>query len=700
MQKPAATQVSTGNRLFTLIGGWLSLLLLAYGRLLVHPNLRTACPENDTWNLPIRWSVLSSLREGHLPLWNPLSAFGIPWLATWQTESFYPGTLLFSWLGLSAWNFSGLVHLLLFSSGVFLFLRNNGVRSFGAFFGASIALLNGCAYNHLGSNSSMDTMAWIPWLFLAVKQSLEKRPCARFRFTLFFALQVFAGYPQIIFYTLIGCLAYALFLKGPRSTLGLVLPLAAGLLLSAAQWIPSVEYFFLDAVRLPAVHDDPHFYLPLENLKTFLNFDALARDGKPDYVASPTFFYFNFYSGIIPLLLIFFGLFRYRRLKSDSRFFLLGFFAFILWSLGSFLTPLGFIHIPFPGFLEPAKSWVLINVFELFSLGLLVEDLFPHPGKWKWIVLWVCLLNLLYPIWEHPLEANLIPPDEPLASTAREIKGQLGSGRVLVLPNPEEHQALYTPMPDPEHKPLFKHFIPNSNLFVSLPLATFYGSTQPSWGALDAGFYFQYLFPERNGTLMDLLGIDLIYLPQDNLPPPFIKIHTDGKWTLWKNPASVGSHFFFEGTPQSADRKSIFMAFAGGRVHPLQNLFIDMPPVSRAPQAVEPPLGSAAIPVASGQKDGFLVVTQNAMPGWRAWVDGKPAGICLADGLFQGVAIKAGDKEVRLSYEPASFRIGLFLSLVSLGVLGVYAALLRKLNFTAQARSSRGKTKDKMVRGF
>ncbi|HTC19232.1 MAG TPA: hypothetical protein VK859_00185, partial [bacterium] len=59
-----------------------------------------------------------------------------------------------------------------------------------------------------------------------------------------------------------------------------------------------------------------------------------------------------------------------------------------------------------------------------------------------------------------------------------------------------------------------------------------------------------------------------------------------------------------------------------------------------------------------------------------------------------------GDKEVRLSYEPASFRIGLFLSLVSLGVLGVYAALLRKLNFTAQARSSRGKTKDKMVRGF
>jgi hypothetical protein len=695
MQKLGTAPVSSPKRIVTLFAGWASLFLLAYGRLLLHPNLHTACPENDTWNLPIRWSVLSSLREGHLPLWNPLSAFGIPWLATWQTESFYPGTLLFSWLGLSAWNFSGLLHLLIFSLGVFSFLRNNGVRPFGAFSAASIALLNGCAYNHLGSNSSMDTMAWIPWLFLAVKQSLEKRPWAGFRFTLFLALQIFAGYPQIIFYTLMGCLAYALFLKGPRSALDLALPLAAGLLLSAAQWIPSVEYFFLNAVRLPAVHDNPHFYLPLENLKTFFNFNALARDGKPDDVASPTFFYFNFYSGLIPLCALFWALFRYHRLKPASRFFLLGFFALILWSLGCLLMPLDFIHIPFPGSLEPAKSWVLINVFEVFSLGLLTEDLFSQSGKWKWMVLVVCLVNLLYPIWTHPLEANLVPPSEPLESKAREIRNHLGSGRVLVLPDLEEHQALYTPMPDPGLNPLFKHFIPDSNLFVSIPLATFYGSTQPSWGALDAGFYFQYVFPEKNGNLMDLLGIDLVYLPLDNLPSPFIKIQTDGKWTLWKNPASVGSHFFFEGAPLSADRKSIFTAFASGRANPLQTLFLDTLPVSQSPLAQEPPMGIAAIPVPPGKKDGFLVVTQNALPGWRAWVDGKPAGIYLADGLFQGVAIKAGDKEVWLSYEPASFRIGLFLSLVSLGVLGVYAALLRKTNFTAEARSSRGKEKRK-----
>jgi hypothetical protein len=677
MQKPMTSQDSPLKSL-VLAGGWGFLIILAYGQLLLHPDLHTACPENDTWNLPIRWSVLSSLRAGHLPLWNPLSAFGIPWLATWQTETFYPGTLLFTCLGLSAWNFSGTLHLLIFSVGIFCFLRNAGIHSFWAFSSASIALLNGCAYNHLGSNSSMDTMAWIPWLFLATKQSLENQPWARLRLTLFFALQIFAGYPQIIFYTLIGCLIYAIFLKGWLSPKSLVLPLIAGLLLSAAQWLPSAEYFLLNCVRLSAVHDNPHFYLPTENLKTFFNFNALADNGKPDYVVSPTFFYFNFYSGLIPLFILLLGFFRYGRLKPASRFFLIGFVLSILWSLGCFLMALETIHIPFPGFLEPAKCWVLVNVFELLAFGLLLEDLFPNPGSWKWLALTVCLLNLLYPIWTHPLETNLIPPNEQLKSEAQKIKNHLGSGRILVLPNLEEHQALYTPMPDPELRPLFKHFIPNSNLFASLPLATFYGSTQPSWGALDAGFYFQYVFPDNSGNLMDLLGIDLLYVPQGNLPSHFLKIETDDKWTLWQNPASVGSHFFFDGAAQSADRKSIFTAFASGKASPLQNLFLDLLPVSQPPLAAQPPLGIQKIPIPSGKKNGFLVVTQNAIPGWRAWVDGKPSGIYLADGLFQGVAIKEGDKEAELSYEPASFRLGLFFTLISLGILGTWTAFLMR----------------------
>lgn len=650
--------------------GWALLVLTAYGRLLLDPTLHTACPENDTWNLPIRYSVLWSLQNGSLPLWNPLSAFGIPWLATWQTETFYPGTLFFKWFGLKFWNYSGVLHLLILSVGVYRLLRASGVQTFWAFFSAAIALLNGCAYNHLGSNSSMDTMAWMPWVLLAAKGILDQKPWAGLQFAAFVTLQIFAGYPQIIFYTLIGCAAYAVFLKRAPSLLLFAAPFGGALLLSACQWLPSVEYFFLHCVRLPAVANNPHFFLPLENLKTFLSFTALSKDGLPDYVASPTFFYFNLYSGIVPLLILAAGLIRFDRLGSQSRFFLLGFLALLLWSLGFFLKGFELLHIPFPAFFEPAKCWPVLNLFELAAIGLLLQDLFPKPKKWKWAVLAAAVLNLLIPVLRHPLERNLTPPDPQLEVEAGKLTTHLASGRVLILPNDAQHAALYTPLPGQENQPLFKRFAPNSNLYARIPSANFYGSTWPTQGAMNAVRYFQFGFPYSSGSLMDLLGVDLLYLPETAMPSRFTKLRTDGPWGLWKNRSSLGSHFLFTGRTRTATRREAFESFAAGTADPLRDLFLGTSPVSPAPQrnlaVLERPAGALDL---SFKKNGFLVVTQNALPGWRAWVDGIPSDMHLADGIFQCVPISKGAGWVKLSYEPSSFRFGLFLSLLACGSL-------------------------------
>ena len=51
MNQPSPTKPDVSNLL--LIAGWVGLILLAYAPLLLHPELHTACPENDTWNIPI-----------------------------------------------------------------------------------------------------------------------------------------------------------------------------------------------------------------------------------------------------------------------------------------------------------------------------------------------------------------------------------------------------------------------------------------------------------------------------------------------------------------------------------------------------------------------------------------------------------------------------------------------------------------------
>lgn len=81
--------------------------------------------------------------------------------------------------------------------------------------------------------------------------------------------------------------------------------------------------------------------------------------------------------------------------------------------------------------------------------------------------------------------------------------------------------------------------------------------------------------------------------------------------------------------------------------------------------------------VASG---GFLFLSDNFYPGWRAFIDGQETKIYRADYTFRAVFLPKGEHTVKFIYDPQTFKIGLWLSLISLGVLillGTYAFLKR-----------------------
>jgi hypothetical protein len=63
-----------------------------------------------------------------------------------------------------------------------------------------------------------------------------------------------------------------------------------------------------------------------------------------------------------------------------------------------------------------------------------------------------------------------------------------------------------------------------------------------------------------------------------------------------------------------------------------------------------------------------LVLTDALLPGWRAFVDGHEALIERAYYLFRAVSVPPGEHRAEFVYLPETFRVGLFLSLVGVGL--------------------------------
>jgi hypothetical protein len=64
--------------------------------------------------------------------------------------------------------------------------------------------------------------------------------------------------------------------------------------------------------------------------------------------------------------------------------------------------------------------------------------------------------------------------------------------------------------------------------------------------------------------------------------------------------------------------------------------------------------------------DGLLVFTEQSFPGWRARVDGAECTLMTVDAIYRGVALSSGEHAVELSYEPASLRLGAWISCAAL----------------------------------
>jgi len=82
---------------------------------------------------------------------------------------------------------------------------------------------------------------------------------------------------------------------------------------------------------------------------------------------------------------------------------------------------------------------------------------------------------------------------------------------------------------------------------------------------------------------------------------------------------------------------------------------------------------------ASSSGRALLVISETDYPGWRVWVDGRPARVVRTNGRFLGVALDEGEHEVLFRFRPTYLWWGILASLVSIAAL----VLLGRLRFGA-----------------
>jgi hypothetical protein len=222
-----------------------------------------------------------TLEAGHLPLWNPYTYGGQPFLGNFESAVLYPPNLLFLCLPLvPALNFSMLLHLVILGWGMERWASQRGLHPWAAGLAGFVTPLSGAVFPHLyaGHLSNLCTMAWAPWIFLG----LEGWVSGGDRRGLFLAsagicLQILAGHVQYFFYTAVaaGTQSLVLSVAEPRARWR-ALPAVAGCYLAgaamgAAQLLPGLAAS-TEGIRQQKLDYDfaAMFGFPPENFLTLL----------------------------------------------------------------------------------------------------------------------------------------------------------------------------------------------------------------------------------------------------------------------------------------------------------------------------------------------------------------------------------------------------------------------------------------------
>jgi hypothetical protein len=374
------------------------------------------------FSYPVRVFAATSMAMGHLPLWNPYTFSGMPFLADIQTTVLYlpcvalalfvrDGGLNFYWL-----EFMVIAHYVLAGWGMYLLASSLDLKRAPALFAGATYMLSGFMITHAIHQQIITMVAWFPLVTMLFRISITQ---ARWRPAFLCALllghSTLAGYPQLSLYFHAFLFAYFLFLllEAHRGRALLSRPafviaakaamiVGLGLAVAAIQLLPTAELAALSQRAQITYEKSTEGSLAWVQLLTLFVprlFGAAGAQGSA-YWGPGTYWYFwetCIYIGILPLMLMVISALCVRR-NPHAAFFWGVALVTLLFALGNsfLLHKLVLDFVPgFSKFRNPARAGVFFSLagslLSAFALQAMMngEKKSPESRRIRSLLLWV-----------------------------------------------------------------------------------------------------------------------------------------------------------------------------------------------------------------------------------------------------------------------------------------------------------------------
>jgi len=318
---------------------------------------------------PMRTLAVNLIKSGQLPLWNPYLFTGAPLLANFQSASYSPTNLVYLFFdNYNGWALQVILQHLLGFVFTYLLLRHWKLSKFASTFGGLVFAFSGFSLLWSVWNSHTLTTAFIPLVVLFADRWLEKNKARDgLGISISLALQIFSGYPQIVFYTFIA-LGSLLLIKTWKKQIfvkifKLSLFILLGFAISSVQLLPGLELLNLSQ-RSGEFIPIKWAFLTWQEVITFIAPDFFGNHTTMNYWGSKNYLASGGFIGVTCLVLALFTLINLRK-KIEVKFLILvGLFSLLL----AFPTPVGLLV--WKSGLFGAKAGISFRSLSLFAFSI------------------------------------------------------------------------------------------------------------------------------------------------------------------------------------------------------------------------------------------------------------------------------------------------------------------------------------------